>query len=206
MPKRDPPLPIYDGLLQLATNAERACLLAGGHRKLLDHNRVFEPDPAASAAEAAYKAINDILQRLSGNPSMQITGIDSRMMPPARTTVPVETVRTGRLMWEGPEGIRSCLILDWCNPTVHIIDLQIEPTNQQATAPLTTMSGPTHLAPGERMDDNERLLLMQKYISENNLLPKSAARRVAIEMPSPPTGEESLVTRLVRKFNKLKKD
>ncbi len=199
MPSITSPLSLYEGLLTLATPSERAAIINAGPRENLDNNLFFGTDETVESAHAAYDAIKAIVSRVSGDRTLRITGIDSRAMPPRREIVEAEVMLTGRLMWEGPSGVESKLQLEWTNPTGRIINLRVEPAEQPAMNVPLSMSPPGRLAPGERIDDTERLRRMQEFI-DTGLPPKTAARHVAVEMPSPPTGEASLTTRLVRKF------
>ncbi len=194
------PYPIYEGLLLLATPEERDAIIRAGARENIDHNRAFGVEPAYRAAEAAYACILAIITRLKTEPTVRITGIDPRLMPPKRDTIEVEVVLTGRLMWEGRGGIDSRLLLEWSNPKVSIINLRIEHAEQLASTPLLSMSSSSRLNANERKNDTERLHEMQRLI-DSGLPPKTAARRISATMPDPPTSEDSLATRLVRKFN-----
>lgn len=202
MPPITSPLPIYEALLQLATPAERDAIVAGGPRKALDHNLVFGEEADHLAAQAAYKAIEQVIARVKEDRTLRFTGLDARVTPPRREPIDGEVVLTGRLMWQGPNGVESVLQLEWTHPTVRLIDVRVEPIARPASDALPPMSPSARLSGAERIDDTERLRLMQRYIDADGLTPKTAARRVAAEMPNPPTGEDSLAVRLVRKFRR----
>jgi hypothetical protein len=102
-------------------------------------------------------------------------------------------------MWEGPHGGESKLLLEWSHPPIAIINLRFEPVEQLATTPLLSMSPSRRLAAGERKDDTGRLHETQRLI-DGGLPARTAARQVAAKMPDSPTSEDSLATRLVRKF------
>jgi hypothetical protein len=180
------------------TAPERDAIIKGGPREKLDHNCVFGTDDELTNAQAAYDAIKTILSRIGADSGLRITGIDSRSMPPKRESVDAEVVLTGRLMWEGTSGVQCKLQLEWASPTIYIINLRIEPVEQPSAAPLS-MSPSARLSPGERIDDGARLHQMQEHI-DNGLTPKAAARAAARAMPDPPTNEDSLTSRLARKF------
>lgn len=199
------PMPLYEGFLALATAAEHRAILAGGPRQHLDHKLVFfTDDDEQIRVEAAFAAIRSILLRIEADPSLGITGLDGRLGLPRREPIEAELVRAGRLMWEGREGERSALQLDHFGQTIRIIDLRIEPLCPPASLPSQAMTTSNRLRPGERKDDTDRLLLMQKYIDDGRP-PKTAARLVAAELPDRPTSEDSLTTRLMRKFGERKK-
>ena len=200
MPPITSPLPIYEALLRLATPAERDAILAGGPRKALDNNLVFGDEADHLAAQAAYKAMGRVISRVKQDPTLRFIGIDARVTPPRREPIEGEVVLTGRLMWQGPNGVESVLQLEWTHPTVRLIDVRVEPVVQPSVDVPPSMAPSARLSGSERIDDTERLRRMQRYIDEEGLPPKTAARRVAAEMPSPPTGEDSLVVRLARKF------
>jgi hypothetical protein len=199
------PMPIYEGLLAVATATERQIIVAAGPRELLDNNRMFGSDPDYRAAIAAYDAMTGILTRITSATELCITGIDPRAMPPRREPLDPAIVLHGILLWEGPEGCMSKLLLAFLHPVIHIADLRIEPTERRAAALLPVMSPPTRFSPTERIDDDTRLRRMQEHIDEG-VRPKSAARRVAAEMPNPPTSEDSVAARLVRKFKQRQEE
>jgi hypothetical protein len=61
------------------------------------------------------------------------------------------------------------------------------------------------LAQNERIDDTERLELMQRYINEGNQ-PKTAARLAILAKGRPKTQDDSEIKRLVTKFKKRLKE
>jgi hypothetical protein len=81
------PVPIYEGLLQLATPDEREAITCAGAREELDNNRAFGDDASYRNAETAYASIKAIITRLNSDLTVRITGIDSRLMPPKRDTM-----------------------------------------------------------------------------------------------------------------------
>jgi hypothetical protein len=196
---------LYDGLLALADAAERDAILAAGPRQSIDNNRVFVGGSEGERACAAYAAIKAILSRTQGDPTFRYTGIDSRSAPPTRAVILTELMLSGRLMWEGPHGERSKLQLNWLHPPIYIIDIYVEPVSHGTVAASLVLAKAPQLQPGERIDDTARLQRMQELI-DTGLPTKTAARRTVIEMPSPPSGDDSVVTRLVRKFRNRTKD
>jgi hypothetical protein len=193
------PMPIYDALLALATADEREAIINGGPKEHLYHVLAFGSPKESDAASAAYAAIKAVLSRIGADPHLLIRGIDSRMMPPKREIVDAEVVLTGRLMFEG-DGIEGKVQLEWLNPPIYIVGLRIEPVEQPLAVPLV-MKPSDRLPPGEVKDDTARLHRMQVEL-DNGLPPKAAARAAARAMPDPPTSEESLTSRLVRRFKK----
>jgi hypothetical protein len=121
------PIPIYEGLLALATEAERQVILASGPREWLDNNLVFGAPADHEAAAAAYDAIKAILSRITSGDQFCVTGIDPRGIPPTRTPLEPSLVLHGRLLWEGPGGCMSKLLVMFLEATLHIGDLRIEP-------------------------------------------------------------------------------
>jgi hypothetical protein len=194
------PTSLYDAFLTLATPQERDAIINGGPRQHLHHILAFGTQEQFDNASAAYGAIRTIIARIGADKTLRIVGIDSRMMPPKWEIVDAEVVLTGRLMWEGDNGVQSKLQMEWMSPPIYIANLRIEPVEQASNAALV-MAPSAQLAPGERKDDTERLRLMQKGM-DDGLPPKTAARGAARALPDPPTGEENVASRLVRKFKK----
>jgi hypothetical protein len=200
LPNIASPMPVYEAMLQLATAQERQMILAGGPRERLDNNRLFGPPPEHEAALMAFKAMKAILMRITSGTDLCVTGIDPRMMPPHREVLDPALVRYGILIWEGPDGCISKLLLAFMHPVVHVADLRIEPTGQAAVVTQAAISRSTRLVGGERINDTSRLLLMQRFIDEGDT-PKAAARKAAVAVPYPHSTEQATVTRLCRKFH-----
>jgi hypothetical protein len=197
------PVPIYKGLLVLASPSERETILKGGPREHLFNEATFLGERHDDAT-AAYVAIKAILTRLVSDRSLRVTAIDERSIPPKREVIEGEVILTSRLSWTRRDGVESSLLFEWANAKATIINLRIEAVEQpQAGAP-GSMSSSSRLGPGERIDDTERLALMQKLIHDGHLA-KTAARRAAADQPYPHCAEASTVSRLVKKFNKRKK-
>jgi hypothetical protein len=194
------PVSLYDGLLMIATPTERTTILAGGPRKRLDHAWAFAEDHDEwMRVRAAHDAIQSVLLRMHFDPTLCITGIDSRVSPPKREVIENEVVRAGRLRWEGAEGQRSILHIKDLGPHARIIDLRIEPVRQLAHAPSSPPPASSGLRRGERRLDTDRLALMREHIAAGHPR-KTAARMAAAALPDPHTSEESLTSRLIRKF------
>jgi hypothetical protein len=196
-------VPIYEGLLALAAPEEREALIQSGVRQR-PRTPIYESDEDTKRANAGYRTVRVILARAVNDGTLRFTGIDPRATPPRRQNIEGEVVLTGRLRWSKRPGVESTLDLSWTNPSVVIVNLRIEPKEESRAESQAPMSPPKRLSPGERIDDSTRLHRMQEIIDEGNQ-PKTAARRAAVEMPSPHTSEDSLVTRLMRKFKKLSK-
>jgi hypothetical protein len=197
------PMPIYEAMLALATASERQAILAGGPRELLDNDRMFGREADHDAAMSAFGAMKSILTRITACTDLCVTGIDPRAMPPRREPIDPSVVLYGLLMWEGPGGCMSKLLLAFLHPAVHIGDLRIEPTGQPSPTVQPVMSRSTRLTQGERIDDTSRLALMQGFIIDQADTPNAAARKAAVSEPYRHSTEDSTVKRLVRKFSRL---
>ncbi|MCX7381595.1 MAG: hypothetical protein NT133_09315 [Alphaproteobacteria bacterium] len=119
-------MPIYDAILVLATDEERAVILAAGPRWELYDNSAWADEPRYQAALAAYAMIKQVLIRIVENPELRFTGTN-RLRELSRGPLDSEDVVSGRLLWLRPDGRNSELFLDWTNPTIRIDNLQIEP-------------------------------------------------------------------------------
>jgi hypothetical protein len=93
------------------------------------------------------------------------------------------------------------------HPTLRLNDIKIAPAPSAPAGVLsadrmTAMSPPRLLQPGERIEDNNRLRLMQKYIDGGHR-PKTAARLAAEADPSKWSSPDATVKRLTRRYKKL---
>jgi hypothetical protein len=193
------PTPVYEAMLALATDHEREVILAAGPREHLDSKRMFCRGEEHDAAIAAFGEMKSILRRVTSGVELCVTGIDPRMMPPRRESLDPDLVHHGVLVWTGPGGCMSRLLLTFLFPIIHIADLRIEPTGQPAAEVRPAMSRSRRLVGGERIDDSSRLSRMQRFIDEGDR-PKTAARKAAIAEPHPHSTEEATTSRLSRKF------
>ncbi len=190
-------VPIYEGLLALATSSERADIVAGGPQEQLDNGR-WQGVPEA---ERAYAAINAVLARIAKCTDLVMTGIYDGQLPVRREILDPTCYVGTRLLWERPGGGEGILFLDNRSTRIRIDHIMIEPAAATAPSPtpIPTMAPPATLQKGERVNDNERLRRMQELM-DIGMLPTTAAKRVAADVPL--TSFEADVKRLMRKFKK----
>ena len=91
------PMPIYEGLLALATASERQAILAGGPRELARQYRMFPGKSDHAATMSAYDAMASILIRVTAGTDLCVTGIDPRAIPPRREPIDPSVILYGGL-------------------------------------------------------------------------------------------------------------
>jgi hypothetical protein len=96
------------------------------------------------------------------------------------------------------------LRVEWSDPETTIKFLRIEGSYEPEKTPIVMGRSP-RLAQNERIDDAERLELMQSYIDEGNP-PKTAARLAILAKGRPKTRDDSEIKRLITKFKKRLKE
>lgn len=200
-------MPIYEALLALAAPSERKAVVEGGDAAWLSPKlRYGDGSDGRERARRAYAAIEAILERVISDPSLIVTGIDTRRIPPVRTEIDSGLLRSGHLRWLEGEPPESQLQFDWGgDDLIKMISLRIEPRNHGASVVAFETEGPPDLIGKERKADTQRIHRMQQLVS-TGMRKHAAAMRVAAEMPDPDTPiDKSVAKRLVEKFTKRQK-
>jgi hypothetical protein len=87
--------PFYEGVLELANDEEREAICAGGQIQFLDEQKWHATKESQAVANKAFDAIRSILRRIFENTGLQVTGIDTRKVPPTRDPVEPDLLLRG---------------------------------------------------------------------------------------------------------------